>query len=146
MTSNAGAAGRQRQRWESGRFELVRGQLPALLAAAVQRPSKVCLDLALELLTPPLSYVALGACLLLAGNAGAWLAGLLGAGWPILAVIACALIATHVLRGWQLSGVGLRGLLDLLRVPFFIAWRVVVALRPKPRDWVRTDREGPGRP
>lgn len=146
MTSNAGAAGRQRQRWESGRFALARSQLPALLAAAVQRPSKLCLDLALDLLTLPLTYVALGVCLLLAASSGAWLAGLAGAGWPALATTVALLLAAHVLRGWQLSGVGPRGLLDLLHVPGFIAWRIVVALRPKPRDWVRTDREGPGQP
>jgi cellulose synthase/poly-beta-1,6-N-acetylglucosamine synthase-like glycosyltransferase len=146
MTSNAAAAGRQRQRWESGRFELARTQLPPLLAAAAQRPSKVCLDLALDLLTLPLTYIALGVGLLVAASTGAWLAGLTGPGWLVMAATLALLLAGHVLRGWQLSGVGLRGLLDLLRVPGFIAWRVIVALRPKPRDWVRTDREGPGQP
>ena len=35
----------------------------------------------------------------------------------------------YVLRGWQLSGVGVRGLVDLLRAPFFVLWKVLLMLR-----------------
>jgi hypothetical protein len=49
----------------------------------------------------------------------------------------------YVLRGWQLSGVGAQGLLDLARAPGFLIWKVVLMLKPnKSTEWVRTDREG----
>jgi hypothetical protein len=67
-------AARQRQRWEGGRFALVRAQAPALLRAALLRPSRVCLDLALDLLVPPLALIALYDALLLAAAALAALA------------------------------------------------------------------------
>jgi cellulose synthase/poly-beta-1,6-N-acetylglucosamine synthase-like glycosyltransferase len=143
MTSSAKVAGAQRQRWESGRFALVRQQVPLLLAGAAAQRSRVCLDLALDLMTLPLTYVALGDGLFVALAILGVATGLAGAGWLWVAGAATLMLALHVARGWQLSGVGARGLLDLLRVPGFIAWRVLVALRPKPRAWVRTDREKP---
>jgi cellulose synthase/poly-beta-1,6-N-acetylglucosamine synthase-like glycosyltransferase len=141
MTTNAKVASTQRARWESGRFELMRLQLPTLLRAAAGG-SRLCLDLALDLLVLPLTYVALAAALLLLGGLGGHALGLVGLAWAWLGVATAALLALHVARGWWLSGVGLRGALDLACVPVFIAWRLVVALKPKPRDWVRTDREG----
>jgi hypothetical protein len=48
----------------------------------------------------------------------------------------------YVLRGWQLSGVGLRGLVDLARAPFFVLWKMLLMLRAhEPAGWVRTKRE-----
>ena len=142
MTTSAQVAGAQRARWESGRFALMRLQLPALLRAAAGG-SRVCLDLALDLLTLPLTYVALATALLLAAALGAHALKVAGMGWVWLAGASAALLALHVARGWWLSGVGLRGALDLARVPVFVLWRLVVALKPKPRAWVRTDREAP---
>ena len=47
-----------------------------------------------------------------------------------------------MLRGWHLSGVGLRGLLDLLRAPFFVIWKLLSMLRAhNSAEWVRTKRE-----
>jgi len=47
----------------------------------------------------------------------------------------------HVLRGWQLSGMGFRGLLALAHVPGFILWRIWLLLGRKTSEWVRTERE-----
>jgi 1,2-diacylglycerol 3-beta-glucosyltransferase len=131
----------QRQRWEQGRFQLVRTSTLPLLAAAVRRPSLVCFDLAMDLMVLPLSYLV--ANLLLLGVAAAVLrlwdpAATLGVWWALGCLIA---LAVHVLRGWQLSGVGLRGLLALIHVPGFILWRIWLLLGRKSSDWVRTDRE-----
>ena len=59
--------------------------------------------------------------------------------------LACgAALALYVLRGWQLSGVGLRGLLDLARAPAFVVWKLVLMLRAHDSvQWVRTRREKP---
>lgn len=142
MVSGEQLARSQRQRWEDGRFQLVRSKTLPLLAAAISRRSAICLDLALDLAVLPLSYVALNvvALLLVSGLALSypqfkpffWIA------------IACAVaLITYVLRGWQVSGVGARGLWDLARAPGFLVWKVLLLLRPrKSRAWVRTDREG----
>ncbi len=131
----------QRKRWEGGRIELVRTMVPKLLAGAVHQRSALMLDLAVELLIPPLSYPAL----LLVVGAAIELALLVVRGAPSPAVwlwLACAVaLVVHVLRGWSLSSTGLRGLLTLLASPAYVAWKLVVA-RPfgKATAWVRTTR------
>jgi hypothetical protein len=142
MVSGEQIARKQRRRWEAGRFQLVRSKTWPLLRAAFRLPSKVCLDLALDLLVLPLSYVALNVAGLIA------FAGL--AGWPypslryglvVGAGCSIAMIA-YVLRGWQLSGIGPQGILDLARAPGFLAWKLLLMLGPKQTsEWVRTDRE-----
>jgi cellulose synthase/poly-beta-1,6-N-acetylglucosamine synthase-like glycosyltransferase len=143
MVSGEQAARSQRQRWEQGRWQLVRQQTGPLLRAAASG-QRVCLDLALDLLVPPLSQVATGVVLLIgaAGLASLWASALLPWLWLGLA---CALALTlYVLRGWQLSGVGGQGLIDLLRAPFFVVWKLLLLARARgPQQWVRTQREHP---
>lgn len=140
MEAGGAAATPQRQRWEMGRYALARKYALHLLFAGLRRPSRLCLDLALDLLVPPLSYLALSAVALLALAAAAaawqpawsfWLA------WPVVSILA---IALYVLRGWQLSGTGARGLLDLAAAPVFVVWKLAAMLRPRTAGWVRTQR------
>ncbi|PBJ81641.1 glycosyl transferase family 2 [Lysobacteraceae bacterium NML93-0399] len=140
MEAGGAAATPQRQRWELGRFALARQYALRLLQAGLHRRSAVCLDLALDLLVPPLSYLVLSALALLAlAAAGAawqpawtfWLA------WPAFSLLA---IVLYVLRGWQLSGTGTRGLLDLATAPVFVLWKLLAMLRPRAAGWVRTQR------
>ncbi|MEP6883756.1 MAG: glycosyltransferase family 2 protein [Gammaproteobacteria bacterium] len=142
MVSGEQIARTQRQRWESGRFQLVRSKTLPLLRAAIARRSAVCLDLALDLLVLPLSYVALNvAALLLVAVVAAWLdPSLRMSAWL---GVGCALaLLCYVLRGWRLSGVGLRGLIDLARAPGFLLWKLMLMARGnKSAEWVRTDRE-----
>lgn len=144
MVTGEQASRRQRQRWEHGRFQLIRAKAGPLLAAGFARPSAVCLDLAVDLLVLPLAYVVLNV-LALFGLAGIGaLLDLNASGW-LWTAAACALaLFAYVARGWQLSGIGPRGLLDLARAPFFLLWKVILILRPHDRrEWVRTDREDP---
>jgi hypothetical protein len=141
MVSDARAAATQRQRWEGGRWRLIRERLPALLAATPRRGGLICADLAIDLVVPPLAYVAINiALLLLAGVAMAWLGQRPVWLWP---GVACAGgLGLHVLRGWQLSGTGRRGLLDLARTPLYVAWKILLMARShSPTEWVRTRRE-----
>lgn len=140
MESSADVAAGQRQRWEGGRFALVRSQTGPLLAAAWRQRSRVCLDLALDLLVPPLSWLVLGSLLLacaalalslLHGQASGWL-------WP--AGFAGASLLVYVLRGWQLSGRGAAGLRDLLRVPLFLLWKLGLLRRRRLDGWQATQR------
>jgi cellulose synthase/poly-beta-1,6-N-acetylglucosamine synthase-like glycosyltransferase len=143
MVSNEKNARSQRQRWEQGRFALVRSNTWPMLRAALQRRSKVCLDLALDLIVPPLSYLVLNIFLLgaLAALLSIWVAGVTFWAWWALAC--AAVLVLHVLRGWQLSGVGARGLIAFAHVPGFILWRIWLLLARKPQQWVRTEREDP---
>jgi cellulose synthase/poly-beta-1,6-N-acetylglucosamine synthase-like glycosyltransferase len=140
MVTTESAARSQRQRWEGGRLQLIRSKVPALLRAAFARPSRVCLDLAFDLLLPPLSYVVLNvaAVLILALlGSGGWREVLL-----VTVLIDVAALVMYVARGWMVSGTGLVGLGDLLRVPFFLLWKIVIVrVQPKPSTWVRTQRE-----
>ena len=55
---------------------------------------------------------------------------------------ACLLaLIVHVLRGWQLSGTGIRGLTALFYVPAYLVWKVVIMMGRKTSEWVRTERE-----
>ncbi len=144
MVSSEQIANKQRQRWEQGRFQLIRDKTPPLLRAAFKRRSAVCLDLALDLLVLPLSYVALANILLCVLAAGfAWWEPLF-LPWLILGVGSLFAIALYVLRGWQLSGIGARGLVDLARAPLFLVWKILLLLkRKRSNEWIRTEREKP---
>jgi len=95
----------------------------------------------MDLLVLPLSYVAINVIvLLLIAAAYGWIY----ASWIwVWIASACALsLVLYVLRGWQLSGVGLQGLFDLARAPGFLLWKVLLMLRPRGSEgWVRTERE-----
>jgi cellulose synthase/poly-beta-1,6-N-acetylglucosamine synthase-like glycosyltransferase len=142
MVTGAKAAGTQRERWERGRFQLVRSRTAPLLRAAWRRRDPVCLDLALDLLLPPLSYVALMVAAFGAAAAAANLWQPQFRIWAWLAAGCGASLGYYVLRGWQLSGMGARGLLDLAAAPAFIGWKLLVMARRGPvQGWIRTDRE-----
>ncbi|MFL6604068.1 MAG: glycosyltransferase family 2 protein [Steroidobacteraceae bacterium] len=140
MVSGEKDSRKQRQRWEQGRFQLMRSKTLPLLWRALGTRSGVCLDLALDLLVLPLSYVALNVVtlLVLVMVAG----GQVAAAWQWVAAGCGLALMLHILRGWQLSGAGMRGLLDLGRAPFFLAWKLMVMLGAREsKEWVRTKRE-----
>ena len=144
MVVDAASAGSQRRRWELGRWQLLRAKTAALLRAAVRQRSLVCLDLAVDLLVLPLSYIALNVVVLLAAATAVapWQAAALPWVWAACACAASLLL--YVLRGWQLSGMGALGLLDLARAPVFLVWKVLLLLRSRGSlAWVRTPRRVP---
>jgi cellulose synthase/poly-beta-1,6-N-acetylglucosamine synthase-like glycosyltransferase len=143
MAVSEGASRTQRRRWERGRQALVRAHVPSLLREAWRLRSVCLLDLALDLIVPPIgnlvliSGMGLAASLIAAVTVGAttavwlWAAALLG-------------ILLHVLSGWRISGVGLYGLLDLLWAPIYMIWKLTLRFSDKgrtPEEWVRTKRE-----
>jgi cellulose synthase/poly-beta-1,6-N-acetylglucosamine synthase-like glycosyltransferase len=142
MVNDAASATTQRRRWELGRLQLIVSGTRALLRAARQQRAWLCVDLAMDLLVLPLAYVALNVCALLVAATLLWLwnpAATLG----LWLVAGCAVSLTlYVLRGWQLSRMGARGLLDLVRAPFFVAWKLLLMLqRRESQEWVRTRRK-----
>jgi len=116
-----------------------------LLVHGVRTRDRVLLDLAIDLLIPPLATIVA----LTAVGLGAWLAFSLWAGHLVSGGwlwVGCALgLTVYGLRGWQLSGTGARGLVSLAFVPTYLVWKLMLALRrstPASGEWVRTAREG----
>ena len=141
MTADPQIARKQRQRWEHGRFQLIRSRTLPLLSAAIRRRSAVCLDLALDLVVLPFTYVALNVCgLLVAALLATWWNAQFTP-WLWLSLGCSAVLVIYVLRGWSLSGTGLRGLIDLIAAPVFVVWKVILMLnRHQAGEWVRTER------
>ncbi|MFZ0500526.1 MAG: glycosyltransferase family 2 protein [Steroidobacteraceae bacterium] len=143
MVSGERAARKQRQRWERGRFELIRSRTTPLLRAALRHQSRVCFDLALDLLVLPLSYVVMNVGLLTVIAAWATLSRPGYLPWLWMSLGCWVALMAYILRGWRLSGVGARGLLDLLRAPLYLLWKVLIMLsRGERTEWTRTKREG----
>jgi 1,2-diacylglycerol 3-beta-glucosyltransferase len=144
MVSTAAAASSQRRRWEEGRKELVRRNGMRLLRAGLAKGDRVLFDLAVDLLLPPLSRIAVGS--VLGASAAAvvtWSSGRVA--WSAGAFGFCVFSLTlYVLRGWSVSGTGARGLLDLTLAPVYVLWKASLRFRGPSRptsSWVRTTRE-----
>jgi cellulose synthase/poly-beta-1,6-N-acetylglucosamine synthase-like glycosyltransferase len=145
MVSSEKAARSQRRRWEGGRMAMMREYGVPLLAEGLRKGDKVLVDLAMDLLVPPLSWVVLGSGAVAVGSAV--LAFWRGAVGPSASVAAASVLALvlYVMRGWWMSGMGLAGLGALARAPFYVAWKLWLMLsRPEEKkgEWVRTAREG----
>jgi cellulose synthase/poly-beta-1,6-N-acetylglucosamine synthase-like glycosyltransferase len=111
MAASEQAARSQRRRWEGGRFSMARSHAPRLLWLGVTQRDPVLLDLALDLLVPPLTYLVAAAGLgtLLAALTVTWHLArpfvLVPAVASDLFLAAYVLLAT--LRGWVARPLGL---------------------------------------
>ena len=97
-------------------------------------------------LIPPMIFffIALNiiALAILAGLSAVVDADLLSWLWVAAGCAAC--LVWYVLRGWWVSGVGWRGLPDLLWAPVYIVWKVFLAVAGRrATEWLRTERERP---
>ena len=141
MVTSATIASKQRQRWESGRFTLIRQVAFGTLVQALRSRNRVLLDLALDLLVLPLSYVLVNVLLLLAGGMALMLLAPASTGFAWAGGLCLLALLAHVLRGWQVSGTGRQGLTALLYVPGYLIWKILVMMGRKTTAWVRTERE-----
>jgi hypothetical protein len=146
MPGSERASRSQRDRWEEGRRALVRRHAGALLRAGVAARDPVRLDLAADLLVPPLAQLAALVALGAAGSAAA-LAAVGPAALPAAGLWGAAGIALagYVARGCAQSGLGPRVLADLLWAPVYVAWKLARLAGPRraaPTEWVRTSRTG----
>jgi 1,2-diacylglycerol 3-beta-glucosyltransferase len=144
MAAGAEASGAQRRRWEGGRWRMVAEHAWPLVRRALAGRDLVLLDLATDLVVPPLSTlaaaVAAGCVVALAASAAAGALLVAAVAWCGSAVA----LAAYVVRGWWLSGTGVAGLAGLLHAPAFLLWKARLALGRAgrtPATWVRTPRE-----
>lgn len=147
MPTSLRQAQSQQTRWERGRIDLVRACFGPLLRGFLRDHDLARLDVAMEIVLPPLSLVA-GLTLLYIVLAGmfAW--------WPdvLLAFVLCIALGIHILIGAALARLSRRAYFSLLRAPLFIAWKCWIylsalggaLLRRGGKPWVRTERVAPG--
>ena len=144
MPATAAASRSQRDRWERGRRQLVRRWAPPLLRRAWR--DRIAADLLADLIVPPLSQIVLA--LTAAVGLGAVVVAMGGSAFAIAAG-ACGLagVGVYVARGWQLSGTGTQGLLDLAKAPAYMTWKLAVDAvglfhrRRSDVTWIRTTRD-----
>jgi 1,2-diacylglycerol 3-beta-glucosyltransferase len=143
MVSSAKSARSQRERWEGGRAALLRRHASTLVKRGLAG-NGLLLDLAADVLVPPLSRIVGAAALgMLVATAGSAMTADFTASRAAFAT-SLAAIAAYVFRGWAVSGTGARGLADLALAPWFMVWKLTLARRAPARpdaEWVRTTRE-----
>lgn len=135
----------QRARWEGGRMKMVRAHGLPLLREAIEKRSLLLFDLAMDVLVPPLSWVVVAG--VVGGAASVAVALIDPFAWPLVLpwIAGLGMVSVYVLRGVAISGTGVRGLADLAAAPFYVGWKIVLAVRGSSRaknEWVRTAREG----
>ena len=144
MVSSEDSARSQRQRWEQGRAQMARRFGFPLLKQAVQKRSGLLLDLALDVLIPPLGTVGVAAAVAAMLGLLLWYTGFIATTTLALAISPAAVIALLVMRGVVLSGLGLRGWSALASAPAYVLWKLALKFRSGSRpgdEWVRTRRE-----
>jgi len=145
MPDHQSVAHRQRTRWIGGRMQLTRRWLPSLLGAACRRDGRIALDLAADLLVPPVSVLGLVSA---AGVAVAAVDAAM-AGQVTLALVlwlaTAAALALHVgdaaRRAGQVQGLAraATALPGYAIDKFLILARSIVA---PDTTWIRTTRTG----
>lgn len=130
----------QRRRWEGGRLALLRSHLPRLLDGLDRHNAASRLDAAMDLLTPPLTLLALEQCLA-AGAAVIWRPW----GWPALSCLPLVSLVAVPMALWlrrEPRVIWWR----LLAAPAFIAWKLALYLQTpfvkRTSAWTRTLRRG----
>ncbi|MEO7360835.1 MAG: glycosyltransferase, partial [Gemmatimonadaceae bacterium] len=137
----------QRARWEGGRREIRHRYARELLATACKRRDVMLLDLALDLLVPPLSAVVAGVMLgFLASTAFALAIGSFSFS-VVLWSAALVGLAIYIGRGCVMTGNFVRAIGDLAWAPVFMIWKLTVrsSRAAKQGEWVRTRRTAIGR-
>ncbi len=147
MPATAAQAASQRDRWERGRAGLTRERGLALLREGLQGRNALLLDMAGDLLTPPLAELGALLCawVMLVGLGGVlgWLphAGL----WAQALGLTGAGLLVYILGGLRVAGASREAYMALARAPFYAAWKISLRLAGRRRgaartDWVRTTR------
>ena len=139
MPESLKTARSQNERWEAGRWEVMRRYGFSLLREAFRSRSFVCFEAAADLVLPPLSVVV--------GTAVACLLAAVIAGTPFLtgwALVIIAAIAAHVLCGMILARSPIALYRALVFAPVLVLWKLALWARlvfgRRPETWVRTTR------
>jgi 1,2-diacylglycerol 3-beta-glucosyltransferase len=149
MPNNEDGAGSQRDRWEQGRAQF-RPRALATLRKGLRTGDRVRVDLAADVLVPPLGTVAV----MSVGTVGmAALASMFRRrlDWSIIpAVVGVGGLGMHVAEGWRVSGTGVRGLRAITHVPGYVFWKLArrgsAPAASEGGPWIRTTRNAEAGP
>ncbi len=134
----------QRERWEGGRIHVVRTALPRLLREIVLRRRLSLVDMAVDLVVPPLgllSVAALTGTMLVLALGGAGLVPI----WALIPwLIALVAVVGFVLVGLRAAHAPAWMYRRLISAPVFVLQKILGTagvLRSRPTDeWIRTER------
>lgn len=134
----------QRARWEGGFLATARRYALPLLMRGVARLRWKMIWMGLHLLTPPLTLLLSLNGVLLLGWLLLWLAGLVPGAGVLAAFLLGAGVVVTVLIGWAVAGRGMLSGAALVRLPFYLVWKLalyarIVRGRETPA-WIRTER------
>jgi 1,2-diacylglycerol 3-beta-glucosyltransferase len=154
MPTTAAQASSQRERWEGGRYQLVRQRALPLLAEGLRRRSLLLWDAGIDLLLPPLAELAalivVWAVLVGIGAATGLLPG--AAVWLGLAAAGAVGLACYILIGLRVSDAPRAAYAAMAHAPVYAVWKLCLyAARfvrkrasrtggPQSDEWVRTER------
>lgn len=145
MPVEAKNAESQRSRWEIGRFAIIKTYTAKFLAKAIKKRSASYFDVFLELITPPFVNIMLMITAILSIAAFLWFLELL----PVLHILLWGLLLiigiAYFFVGLYVSGADKNLYKSLLRIPYFIFWKMKLYLnvfkKGKAKEWVRTERD-----
>jgi cellulose synthase/poly-beta-1,6-N-acetylglucosamine synthase-like glycosyltransferase len=143
MVASERASRTQRERWEGGRMEMFKTHAKRLFLEGFKRRDPVLIDLGMDLLVPPLAYVATAAGVGLIAASGIVLLFPVGKSIVLPWLIASIGVGGYVARGVSLSPRGARAVFDLAWAPVYVGWKFALKMRStsgKPTEWIRTER------
>ena len=144
MPADSEASKVQRARWEGGRRLLAKAWTARLIWGALRCRSRVMLDLAVDLLMPPLSTLGgLASAGLVVGILVSLLNGSIGLHLPLF-ILAVFSLSVYLWRGIVVSRLGWRGAQILFWALVYLVWRIVKVSsqrRGATRQWSRTPRQ-----
>jgi 1,2-diacylglycerol 3-beta-glucosyltransferase len=149
MPATTEASASQNERWELGRLQLLRSHLPTLVRRTVTggpAPRRAYADATLDLLTPPMTLLALLDVAMVGAGGAAALARpgrrrnvLLSSGLG-----ACAVLVVHVFTALKLAGAPVEVYRSIRSTPRFLPWKLLllarIVRRPDAVSWTRTRR------
>ena len=133
----------QRTRWEHGHLSMILHEFPRLLACALRERNTRLLGLAIDLLVPPLSLLALIVIVISAFNLIFFLFE--GIFWPLnVSLITLGLFITAITIAWYRWGRKIISFLSVLVIPLYILSKVPLYFRfltKRQKSWVKTERD-----
>ena len=145
MPVEAKNAESQRSRWEMGRYGIIKMYTSKFLVKSIKERSATYFDVFLDLITPPFVNMMLIVTSILSLATLFWFLALLPALHILLWGILLAVGIAYFFLGLYVSGADKNLYKSLLRIPFYIFWKIKLYLnvfrKGKAKKWVRTERD-----
>ena len=149
MPTTADQARSQRERWELGRYELLKTKAFPLLGEAVKKRRAPLWDAGFDLIVPPLGELFAMVVVWAVGIEVLFRAGVLLSPrpWSWLCAGTFVALLVYVIAGFAVAGAKPEAYFALLRAPFYVVWKLCLYAGKLftrrsggPSEWVRTER------